>query len=151
MKSHAIAIALVLFVLSAPAHAKTRTQDEKIVQLVTEVAEAYEAKDLGSLDTKKPYVGKVKIIMQHSLSDGPGEFVVKWVKSFAQAEAWLKSMEIDELPGRVTKPLIKCSKGSCTYDFDGGILHNTLYLKRITYGFRKGQPYIKSILLLNGD
>jgi hypothetical protein len=151
MKRLAITIALVLFVISVPVHAKSPTQNETIDQLVNEVAEAYEAKDLGRLDSKKPYVGKIKIIMQHSLSDGPGEFVVKWVKSLGQAEAWLKSREIDELPGRETRPSIKCAKGVCTYNFDGGILHNTLYLKKITYGVRKGRPYIKTILLLNGD
>jgi hypothetical protein len=151
MKRFAIAVALFLFLISVPVHAKSPAKTESIEDLVASVAESYEAKDLGRLDSQKPYIGKIKIIMQHSLSDGPGEFVVKWIKSFGQAERWLKSMEIEELPGRQVMPLIKCEKGACTYNFDGGILHNTLYLKKITYGYRRGRPYIKSILLLNGD
>jgi hypothetical protein len=46
---------------------------------------------------------------------------------------------------------VKCAKGVCTYNFDGGILHNNLYLKKITYGMRGGCPYLKSIYLLDGD
>ena len=151
MKRIAISSMLLLFVLSLPILAKTPTSGESIDGLAKDVAEAYEARDMGRLDSTKPYVGRIKIVMQHSLSDGAGEFVVKWVKSLAQAERWLKRREIDGLPGRVVKPFLKCEKGACTYNFDDGILHNTLYLKKITYGFRKGRPYIKSILLLDGD
>lgn len=61
---------------------------------------------------------KIKIIMQHSLGEGADEFEVKWVKSLGQAERWLKSREIDELPGREPSPLLKCEKGACTYNFD---------------------------------
>lgn len=34
------------------------------------------------------------------------------------------------MPGRNTKPFVQCAKGVCTYNFDGGIVHNTLYLKK---------------------
>jgi hypothetical protein len=34
---------------------------------------------------------------------------------------------------------------------DGGINHNNLYLKRITYGVSNGCPYLKTIYILDGD
>lgn len=71
--------------------------------------------------------------------------------SLARAEAWLKSREHEDLPARSVKPFQKCAKGVCTFDFNGGILHNNLYLKKITYGVRNGCPYIKTIYLLDGD
>jgi hypothetical protein len=55
------------------------------------------------------------------------------------------------MPGRESRPLVRCAKGVCTYNFDGGILHNHLYLKKISYGTRSGCPYIKTIYLLDGD
>jgi len=151
MKRFTITIALILFAMSVPAFAKSPSRPESIEQIVQGVAEAYEAKDLGKLDAEHLIVGKIKIIIEDSLADGKDAFHVKWFKSFGQAEAWLKSREHDELPGRQTRSLLKCRKGSCTFDLSAGILHNTLYLKRITYVVRKGRPFITAIHLLDGD
>jgi hypothetical protein len=147
------AAAVILFSLSLPVQAESPCKKQTIEDLVKAVAEAYQAKTLGSLDAQKPYVGKLRIVIENSLAEDNAKdrFLIKWFSSLAQAETWLKSREHEELPGRVTKPLVRCANGVCTYNFDDGILHNTLYLKKITYGSRSGCPYIKTIYLLDGD
>ena len=147
------AVAVVLLGLSLPVPANSACRKQSIEDLVKAVAESYEAKTLGSLDTQKPYVGKVRIVIEHSLAEDSAKdrFVIKWFTSLARAERWLKSREHEEMPGRGARPLVRCAKGVCTYNFDGGILHNHLYLKRITYGLRAGCPYLKTIYLLDGD
>ena len=153
MKQLLIAVALLGSVFSAPLLAKPSCKHETIEQLVKAVAEAYETRTLGSLDANNPFAGRFRIVIEHSLADGRAKdrFVIKWFTSLRKAEAWLKSREHEEMPGRSIKPLAKCAKGVCSYDFDGGILHNNLYLKKITYGLRRGCPYIKTIYLLDGD
>jgi hypothetical protein len=146
-------IMLALFIVSPPGHAASPCKKQSIEDLAKAVAEAYETKTLGTLDTQKPYSGRVRIVIEHSLADDndKGRFVIRSVVSLAKAEAWLKSREHEEMPGRRSMPFQKCSKGVCTYNFEGGILHNTLYLKKITYGIRNGCPYLKTIYLLDGD
>lgn len=152
-KTLVIVVAVILFSLSLPVHAQSPCEKQPIEDLVKAVAEGYEAKTLGSLDAQKPYVGKVRIVIEHSLADDNAKdrFVIKSFTSLARAERWLKSREHEELPGRAIKPLAKCSKGICTYNFDDGIVHNTLFLKKISYGSRRGCPYLKTIYLLDGD
>jgi hypothetical protein len=147
------ALALVLFSLWLPVRAESPCKKQTIEDLVKAVAEAYEAKTLGSLDAQKPYVGKLRIVIENSLAEDNAKdrFVIKWFTSLTRADRWLKSRQHEELPGREAKPFVRCAKGVCTYNFDGGILHNHLYLKKITYGARGGCPYIKTIYLLDGD
>ncbi len=147
------AAALVLFSLSLPVQAQSSCKKQTIQDLVKAVAEGFEGKTLGSLDARKPYVGKIKLVIEHSLApdNAKDRFVIKWFTSLAQFERWLKNREHEEMPGRSTKPLVRCAKGICTYNFDDGIVHNTLYLKKISYGVRGGCPYIKTIYLLDGD
>jgi len=146
-------VALLGSVFSAPVLAKPSCKHETIEQLVKAIAEAYEAKTLGNLDAGRPFAGRFRIVIEHSLAgdDARGRFVSKSFTSLRKAESWLKSREHEEMPGRSIKPLRICGKGVCTYDFDGGILHNNLYLKKITYGSRRGCPYIRTIYLLDGD
>lgn len=151
MKRLAVAIALVAFVFALPVHGKSPCKGRTIEQLVGEMVEGYEARNLRKLDAKHPYAGKVKIIIQHSLLDGADEFESRRFSSFRQAERWLKSREMDGMPNRAAMALVRCEKGVCTFNFDGGIVHRVLYLKKITYGYRNGCPYIKSVLLLDGD
>ncbi len=145
-------VTVVLFSLSLPVHAESPCKKQAIEDLVRAVAEAYEGKALGGLDAQKPYVGKLRIVIEHSLAEDNAKdrFTIKWFTSLARAETWLKSREHEEMPSRNTKPFVRCAKGVCTYNFDGGIVHNTLYLKKITYGSRSGCPYIKTIYLLDG-
>ena len=152
-KTLVTAVAVILFSLSLPVHAESPCKKQTIEDLVKAVAEGYEGKTLGSLDAQKPYVGKLRIVIENSLAEDNARdrFTIKWFTSLAQAETWLKSREHAEMPGRATKPFVRCAKGVCTYNFDGGIVHNTLYLKKITSGSRSGCPYIKTIYLLDGD
>ncbi len=153
MKKLVSVVTLVLLILSSPAHGKSPCKKQTIEQLVAAIGEAFEAKNLGSLDADRPYLGKVRIVIEHSLADDDSKdrFVIKWFTSLAKAEVWLKSREHEDMPGRAAKPLGRCTKGVCTYNFDDGIVHNILYLKKITYGLRSGCPYIKTIYLLDGD
>jgi hypothetical protein len=147
------ALALVLFSVAAPMRAQSPCKKQPVENLANQIAEAYEGKTLSRLDKTKPYLGRVRIVIENSLGepDDKGRFVIKSFTSLARAEAWLKSREHDQMPGRESRPLERCAKGVCTYNFDGGILHNHLYLKKISYSTRSGCPYIKTIYLLDGD
>jgi len=148
-----LSAALLLFSMSFAVHAAPVCKKQSIEKLVENVAENYEAKTLGRLDSQKPYIGKIRIVIEHSLADDddPQRFVVKRFSLLAKAEAWLKSREVDGMPGRLSRPVSKCSRGVCSYNLDGGIDHNHLYLKRITYGVRNACPYLKTIYILDGD
>jgi hypothetical protein len=153
MKPTLVIAVAVLFGLALPVQAQSPCKKRPIEDLVKAVAEGFETRTMRTLDARKPYVGRVKIIIEHSLADDNAKdrFVIRSFTSLARAERWLKSREHDEMPGRDTKPLARCAKGVCTYNFDGGIVHNTLYLKKIVYGARGGCPHIKIIYLLDGD
>lgn len=127
------------------------SSNQTIEQLVNALAEAYTARALGRLDAERPYYGGVGIVIENSLGEDAGRFVIKRFKTLAQADKWLKSREGEALPARETRPLVRCKSGLCTYDFSAGILHNHLYLQKISYGLRRGRPYIKTIFLLDGD
>jgi hypothetical protein len=147
------ALALMLLSLALPAWAQSQCKEKTVGGLAQQIAAAYEGKSLGGLDGQKPYLGRVRIVIENSLGepDDKGRFVIKSFTSLARADAWLKTRERADGPGRESRPLQRCAKGVCTFNFDGGILHNHLYLKKITYGTRSGCPYIKTIYLLDGD
>jgi hypothetical protein len=157
MKKILSTIALLLFVTSSIVPAAGTTKTTSIQDLVDKLATAYAIRDLGSLDADRPYRGSVRIVIEHSLAedDSPDRFAIKSFKSLAAAQKWLISRETPNegtpLPIPESRPLEKCRKGVCTFNFDGGILHNHLYLKKVTYGISGGSAYIKSIYLLDGD
>ena len=154
MKRVAAVFALAFFVFSTPVHAQSTAKKNSIEQLVETVADAYSSSTLGSLDSQRPYLGRVKIIIEHSLAGDTDKdrFEVKDFRTLAQGEQWLKGREREDgTPFRNLQPLVKCRKGLCTYDFNNGILHNQLYLKKVAYGYRNGRPFIKTIYLLDGD
>jgi hypothetical protein len=126
---------------------------QSVEDLVNSFAASFEAKKMGQLDADRPQVGTVRFVIEHSLADDndPQRFKLRKFASFALAEKWFKKQEIEGMPGRNTRPLIKCARGVCSYNSEGGILHNNLYLTKVTYGMRGGCPYIKSIYLLDGD
>jgi biotin carboxyl carrier protein len=132
---------------------KSSCKRQPIEDLVEAFAESFANKMMGTLDDDRPYVGRFTIRIEHSLADDndPQRFEVRRFSSFARAEQWFKSREIEGMPGRNTRPLLKCAKGVCSYNSEGGILHRNLYLTKITYGIRNGCPYIKTIYLLDGD
>ena len=133
-------------------HAKP-CKKQSIEDLVNALAESFEQKTMGKLDADRPYLGTIRFVIEHSLADDndPQRFKVRRFASLTRAEKWFKSQEIEGMPGRNTRPLVKCAKGVCSYNSEGGILHNNLYLTKITYGMRGGCPYIKTIYLLDGD
>ncbi len=152
MKNITIATISTL-VLASTTFAKSPPKSNTVEQLAIEIADVYVRQDLGRLDLKYPVRGKVKIEIEDSLSGGDtkARSIAKVFQNFAQAEKWLRSRSRDELPVRESRPLIGCKQGSCTYDFTGGLLHNHLYLKKISYGDRNGRPYLKTIYLLDGN
>jgi hypothetical protein len=150
MKQLAAALAIILCLVPLPAHARSRCKKQKIEDLVTEFSNAYMEKAMGRLQPEHPFLLKLKFVIEHSL--GEGEYDIKVSGYLEDVDEWLKNREREDgTPFRELRPLIACRKGICTFDFDGGILHNHLYLKKITYGYRNGCPYLKTIYLLDGD
>jgi hypothetical protein len=148
MRRLATAVALLLFVAALSAPAQTAAKKETIEELVKALSEAFTSKSLGSLAAGRTQLRGVRIVVEHSIS---GSFDGRNFKSLEAGERWLKSREREDGPARQAMPLKRCRRGVCTYDFDGGILHNNLYLQKVAYGYRGGLPYIKTIYLLDGD
>jgi hypothetical protein len=155
VKQLSVAVALILCIIPLSAQAQSRSKREAIGKLEDELSTAFFLGDFRKLDAKRPYMGKVRVVVEHSgadlVEDPNGEFERKAFKTLGQFGRWLKSRENEDgLPRRVTMPLEGCRSGLCTYDFNGGILHNHLYLQKISYGYLHGRPYIKTIFLING-
>ncbi|MGQ0761795.1 MAG: hypothetical protein ACT4OT_07245 [Acidobacteriota bacterium] len=143
----------ILLLPSAFAEAQQKCKKQSIENLVNAFAKSFANKTMGTLDPGRPYLGRFRIVIEHSLADAndPQRFEVRRFSSFARAEKWMKIREIEGMPGRNTRPLLKCGRGVCSYNSEGGILHRNLYLTKITYGVRNGCPYLKTIYLLDGD
>lgn len=126
------------------AHTSPRAQT--IQQLAKTVADAFGDRKLGSLDAGRPYMGSVRIRIEYNVDVENRSF-----KTLEAAEQWLKSKETKDgemtVPRRDAGALQKCQKGVCTFESAGG-LHGILWLKQITYGMKKRQPYIKVIHLV---
>jgi hypothetical protein len=153
MKNMAVAAGLLTLCIASTTVAKSPPASGTIEQLAIELPDAYVKKNLGRLDRKYSVRGKVKIEIEDSLAgdDNPRKPRTKEFQSLAQGEQWLKSIARSDFPVRESRPLIACKQGSCTYDFSAGILHNHLYLKKISYGYKNGRPYLKTIYLLDGN
>jgi hypothetical protein len=131
------------------AHARSLSQPQTIEQLAKAVAKAWSKGTLGSLDAQRPYVGSVRVVLEQSLGESP-LVERKTFRTLAQADRWFKKGERADGPGRNTGTLKQCVKGDCTFEQEG-MLHNNLYLQKITYGMTKGKPYIKAIHIISGD
>jgi hypothetical protein len=153
LKKSITIFALALCIGLTGIQAATPAQCDNIDQVADQLGRAFEDREMGRLDPSRPYVESVTIVYEHSLSDGRPR--TRSFRSLGLAEKWLQSMEhgvAEEMgPRRHLMPLKRCRAGVCTYDFEGGILHNQLYIKKFTYGVRRGKPYIKAIYLLDGD
>jgi hypothetical protein len=128
------------------AHMSPRTQT--IEQLARSVAKAWDEGKLGSLDVGRPYVGSVKVFVEDTIGERP-EVHSQTFRTLAQVGRSF-GKETADGPGRNVGPLEKCSKGVCTFEVVG-MNHNNLFLQKITYGMKKGKPYLKAIYILNGD
>jgi hypothetical protein len=91
----------------------------------------------------------VRVVVEGTLGERPN-VERKTFRTLAQVDRWFKSNEREDGPGRNVGPLEKCSRGVCTFEVVG-MNHNNLFLQKITYGMRKGKPYIKTFHILDGD
>jgi hypothetical protein len=147
LKQLSAGIALLLLIIPSAAQAQSRFKKGTIGALEDAFSTAFALNRLGGLDAKLPDHGKVRVVVEYSVLDPE----IKVFKTFSALGQWLKSRETEDgFPRTVTMPLVGCKRGLCTYDFNGGILHNHLYLKKLSYGYRNGRPYLKTIFLLNG-
>ena len=152
MKKFAVTLILVLTFSALAIQAQTCNK-QTIEQLAQDFAKSYETKDLGGLDAQRPFLSSVKFSIENSLGeDGDKtQFVTKQFKNLGLAENWLKSREIDGVPSREIEPLISCKKGICNFNVVG-LLHNQLFLKQLSFGYKKnGCPYIKTVFLIDGN
>jgi hypothetical protein len=143
----AVAVLSLLVIPMEAQSAKKQVKPQTIEQLATSVADAYTNGKLDQLEI--PLTKKVQIRIKHSL--GEGQEIVREFKTWQDSEKWLSSMSRDSLPARESRSLLNCKQGFCNYNFQAGILHNHLYLKKISYAYKHGRPYIKTIYLLDGD
>jgi len=130
-----------------PLRAHASSQPQTVDELAKTVADAFAANTLESLDADRPYMRTVRIRVEHSIT---GEVESRSFRTFAAAGRWLTSRERDDGPARNSGTLRRCRRGVCTFEQEG-MLHNNLYLQRITYGMRRGRPYVKAIYLIDGD
>ncbi len=157
MKQFAVTFIMVFVFSGIAAQAQSTCNTRSAGKLAADLAAAYEARDLGKLDAKRPYLTTFGIRIENSLAgDGDkDQFVNRRFRTLKAAERWLQSRETkfeDQIsPSRVIMPLISCKSGICTYNIEG-LLHNQLFLKRLYYGNKKnGCPYIKTIYLIDGN
>lgn len=139
-----LVLSILLLTGGALAQGKTKPAKMTAEQLANAVSKAFKEKRLGRLDALRPYLKTVQIITEDTLGEEP-ERHIETVKTMKQAERMFRgSTNLN------TGPLIKCEKGTCTYDVSVGA-HNNLYLQSITYGIKNGSAYLKSILILDGN
>lgn len=146
----------LLFICLAWSSVSGQSQSpQKPDELAQIVSDAYKEKQLADLDKKHLAGGTITVVIEHSLIEGKngnGLMKVRRFKNLAAIDKWLNSQQREDgSPFRQTKPLLKCGKVRCAYDFDGGILHNQLYLHDLYYSSRNGRLYITKLHLLDGD
>lgn len=121
---------------------------------------AFVRSELGELDKQRLRRGKIKLVIEYSLIVDDEQFEVRHFANFKQMEGWLKSREIEQeaegvgkyrLPTRVVDTFAGCRRGVCRYEMPNGVLHNQLYLQKISYGFRDGRLFVKTIYLYDGS
>ena len=154
MGNKVLVVAALILTFSLHVFAQSGTTSEAsgvapqtVEQLAKAVADAFAAGELGRLDAERPYLRTVRIRVEHSIS---GQIVTRSFRTLARLERWLKGRERDDGPARNSGALRRCRRGVCTFEQEG-MLHNNLYLQRITYGMRRGRPYVKAIHLIDGD
>lgn len=139
-----LVLSMLLLTTGALAQGKSKQTKMTAEQLARAVSKVFKEKRLGRLDASRPYLKTVQIITEDTLGEEP-ERRIETVKTMKQAERMFRGSTNLNIG-----PLIKCEKGICTYDVSVGA-HNNLYLQSITYGYRKGSAYLKTILILDGN
>ncbi|MEO6391319.1 MAG: hypothetical protein ABIP75_05660 [Pyrinomonadaceae bacterium] len=152
-----LALALIVAASAALVSAQKPAANSPLAKLLDQIEIGFGNRTLAELDAQPRYIGRFRIVIEHSLIDPTeaGAFEVRSFKRFAAAQRWLQKRESpnegNPTPFPAIRPLKKCRKGLCTYDFDGGIDHNHLYLQKVGYGIRNGKAYLKTIYLYDGD
>lgn len=118
-----------------------------------DLASAYAANNLQTLDKKYPVSGSLQILIEHSISEekNGATFFDTHVPSFQALAALLQARQTEGLPSPAVRPLRKCANGVCSFDFLNGIQHNTLYLKEIRYNDYSQCLAVETIWFLDGD
>ena len=93
----------------------------------------------------------ISIKTKHSTQEKKEEVVkIKGVKQFKQ---WLldvrKNFRFSENLDARTMGV--CLDNCCRYPIDGGMSHNTLYLSEACFVIKDKTPFLKSIILVDGD
>lgn len=142
MKTKVLGLSFLVLVFGLNAFGQARP--ESVQKFSGRVRQAFMARDLARLDAGK-VGGSIRVSVEHSIADGTD---VKSFTNFKQAEKWLMRSRKDA--NLVAKGTIKCRVTTCTIA-PSGMLHNTLYLRKITYGYVKGRPYVRAIHFVDGD
>ena len=88
---------------------------------------------------------KIDINEEHSLSEIKEKtLIVQGIEEFSDL---FEKRKLDI----TTSILGACASGCCSYPTLHGINHNHIYLYEACFVFKKNRPYLKSILLYNGD
>src|SRR5260370_37836522 len=107
IKQLPITIALFLSIFSLSVQAQSSSGIATIEKLQDAFSIAYTSDNLGTLDSKCRYRGKVRIVIEYPEADPKAIYVSKVFKTFKGVGRWLKSMEREDgTPFRVTRPLI---------------------------------------------
>ncbi|HVG19110.1 MAG TPA: hypothetical protein VNI02_08650 [Blastocatellia bacterium] len=130
-----VVVGLVLFAIPLSAQAQSRPKKLTIGKLIDEFEIAFVQDRLERLDAKRPHHGRIRVEIEYSTIEPD----IKVFRTFGALGRWLRNMETDsapmedgstmKLPMRVMSE-VSCKRGVCTYDYDGGILHNHLYIKK---------------------
>ena len=145
MGNKLVLVCALILAFSLPGIAQSPSQTQTPEELVKAVADAFSAGELGKLDAERPYLRTVRIRVEHSITGG---IEARSFRTLERLERWLDGANRDS--ARNGGALRRCRRGVCTFEQEG-MLHNNLYLQRITYGLRKGRPYIKAIHIIDGD
>lgn len=148
MKTGQALLLTALVLSSSAAAAGGQCKGGAIEPLANRLAERFATKRLASLDPERPYRGSIQFVVEHAITD---EHEVEEKPSLAAIEKWLMRHEPEGFSAREARPLSWCKKGLCVFDLPAGIEHNHRYVQKLTYGYDKGCPYIRSVFLLDGD
>jgi hypothetical protein len=100
---------------------------------------------------------KISITHEHSLvsdEETPDKEPTR-VTGYVQFADWMAKLQAPDKHGFQrgidVRTLGECRKNCCEFPIIYGIQHNTLYLTKVCFGTGKTGPYLKSVVLLDGD
>ena len=146
-------IITLLLAIGATANAIGGCLDVPHAVFARDLASAHASNALASLDKKYPELGPFQIFIEHSIGEGNDgtPIFVTGVQSFGALVELLASRQTEGFPTPKSRALRRCSNGVCSYDFNEGISHNTLYLKEVRYNDYVKCLEVEVIWFLDGD